>query len=107
MFFSAKKGYKSLNRIDWKYKLPNQPKQVERFSEKIVTALGYDRLNSLDKQETLEMKRRMLVLISYYEGDVDKIPLTAINLEFTKAKEGYHFESSTPLDNSITLPDGF
>ena len=93
--------------MHWKYKLPNQPKQVERFSEKIVTALGYDRLNSLDKQETLEMKRRMLILISYYEGDVDKIPLKAIDLEFTKVKEGNHFGSSTPLDNSITLPDGF
>ena len=87
--------------------MPNRPKQVERFSEKIVTALGYDRLNSLDKQETLEMKRRMLILISYYEGDVEKIPLSAIELEFTKIKEGNHSESNNPLDNSITLPDGF
>ena len=87
--------------------MPNRPQQVERFSEKIVTALGYDRLNSLDKQETLEMKQRMLILISYYEGDVEKIPLSAIELEFTKIKEGNHFESNIPLDNSITLPDGF
>ena len=87
--------------------MPNRPQQVERFSEKIVTALGYDRLNSLDKQETLEMKRRMLILISYYEGDVEKIPLSAIELEFTKIKEGNQFESNNPLDNSITLPDGF
>jgi len=87
--------------------LPNRPKQVERFSEKILTALGYDRLNSLDDQETLEMKQRMLILISYYEGDVEKIPLSAIELEFTKIKEGNHFESNIPLDNSITLPDGF
>ena len=87
--------------------MPNRPQQVERFSEKIVTALGYDRLNSLDKQETLEMKQRMLILISYYEGDVEKIPLSAIELEFTKIKEGNQFESNNPLDNSITLPDGF
>lgn len=87
--------------------MPNRPKQVERFSEKILTALGYDRLNSLDEQETLEMKQRMLILISYYEGDVEKIPLSAIELEFTKIKEGNHFESNIPLDNSITLPDGF
>ncbi len=87
--------------------MPNRPKQVERFSEKILTALGYDRLNSLDDQETLEMKQRMLILISYYEGDVEKIPLSAIELEFTKIKEGNHFESNIPLDNSITLPDGF
>ena len=25
----------------------------------------------------------------------------------TKIKEGNHFESNIPLDNSITLPDGF
>ena len=87
--------------------MPNRSKQVERFSEKILTALGYDRLNSLDEQETLEMKQRMLILISYYEGDVEKIPLSAIELEFTKIKEGNHFESNIPLDNSITLPDGF
>ena len=107
MFFSAKKGYKHLNQRHWKYKLPNRTQQVERFSEKIVTVLGYDRLNSLDKQETLEMKKRMLILISYYEGDVEKIPLSAIELEFTKIKEGNHFEFNIPLDNSITLPDGF
>ena len=87
--------------------MPNRSKQVERFSEKILTALGYDRLNSLDEQETLEMKQRMLILISHYEGDVEKIPLSAIELEFTKIKEGNHFESNIPLDNSITLPDGF
>ena len=59
---------------------------MNKFCDKIVTALGSNEINKLSNELSLNLEKRLLSLLYLHQGNPDKISMNQIQLEYLRIK---------------------
>ena len=59
---------------------------MNKFCDKIVTALGSNEIDKLSNELSLNLEKRLLSLLYLHQGNPDKISMNQIQLEYLKIK---------------------
>lgn len=61
-------------------------KQINKFCDKIVTALGSNEIDKLSNELSVNLEKRLLSLFYLHQGNPDKITMNQIQLEYLRIK---------------------
>jgi hypothetical protein len=59
---------------------------MNKFCDKIVTALGSNEIDKLSNELSLNLEKRLLSLLYLHQGNPDKISMNQIQLEYLRIK---------------------